>query len=125
VFLAALAGSTCLMRATIGDIAASAGGSDFVLGLFDECRSVAAAAGYPMRNDVAERTRQRLAEPGSTLAASMLRDIERNSPIEADHIIGELPRRASEQGLPERDLTLARIAYAHLKAYEERRCREV
>jgi 2-dehydropantoate 2-reductase len=124
VFLAALAGSTCLMRSTIGDITAAPGGSDFVLGLLDECRSVAAAAGYAMRDDVAERTRQRLTEPGSALAASMLRDIERNSPIEGDHIIGDLLRRASEQGLPEGDLNFARIAYAHLKAYEARRRRE-
>jgi 2-dehydropantoate 2-reductase len=32
-FLATLAGSTCLMRATIGDIVGSPGGKDFVLGL--------------------------------------------------------------------------------------------
>ena len=58
--------------------------------------------------------------PGSTLTASMLGDIERHAPIEADHIIGDLLRRG---GAAVRSPVL-RIAYAHLKAYEARRARE-
>jgi 2-dehydropantoate 2-reductase len=49
----------------------------------------------------------------------MLRDIERNAPIEADHVVGDLLRRGVEGGSP-----LLRIAYLHLKAYEARRVRE-
>jgi 2-dehydropantoate 2-reductase len=40
VFLASLAGSTCLMRATTGDICASPGGTDFIHGLLEECSSI-------------------------------------------------------------------------------------
>ena len=47
VFLASLAGSTCLMRAAIGDICESPGGTDFIVGLLEECRSIAAARGLP------------------------------------------------------------------------------
>ena len=56
---------------------------------------------------------------GSTISASMLRDIERGAPIEADHVVGDLLRRG-EQTKP----ALLPIAYAHLKAYEARRERE-
>jgi 2-dehydropantoate 2-reductase len=121
VFLASLAGSTCLMRAAIGDICASPGGTDFIIGLLEECRSFAADQGYPMRAAQLERARNMLTAPGATLTASMLRDLERNAPIEADHIVGDLLRRgaASPQGKPSH----LSIAYTHLKAYEARRTR--
>ena len=98
VFLATLAGSTCLMRAAIGDICASPGGTDFIVGLLEECLSIAAAAGYTMREAQLKRARDRLTMKGSTLTASMLRDVERNAPIEADHIIGDLLGREKEGG---------------------------
>jgi 2-dehydropantoate 2-reductase len=63
-----------------------------------------------------------LTAPQSTITASMLRDIERGGPIEADHIVGDLLRRSTAQ--PPNDRSLLRIAYAHLKAYEARRKRE-
>ena len=118
VFLASLAGSTCLMRAAIGDICASPGGTDFIVGLLEECRSIADAAGYPMRDAQLKRARDMLTAKGATLTASMLRDVERNAPIEADHIIGDLLRR--EQGSGAKSLSLA---YTHLKSYEARRTR--
>jgi 2-dehydropantoate 2-reductase len=121
VFLASLAGATCLMRANIGDICASPGGTDFILGLLEECRSIGAAEGYPVREAQLNRTRKTLTSAGSALTASMLRDIERNAPIEADHIVGDLLRRgaAAPQGKPSH----LSIAYTHLKAYEVRRAR--
>ncbi len=121
VFLASLAGSTCLMRATIGEICASPGGTAFILGLLEECSSIAADEDYPMREAPLKRARNVLTATGSTLTASMLRDIERNAPIEADHIVGDLLRRGagSSQGKPSH----LGIAYTHLKAYEARRTR--
>jgi 2-dehydropantoate 2-reductase len=120
VFLASLAGSTCLMRATIGEICASPGGADFILGLLEECRSIAAAEGHPMREAQLKRAHNMLTAAGSTLTASMLRDVERNAPIEADHIIGDLLRRAARA---QEKLSPLNIAYTHLKAYEARRTR--
>jgi len=118
VFIAAAASATCLMRASVGDIGAAPGGTEFVLGLLEECRSIAAARGYPPREAALQRSRDMLTAKGSGLTASMLRDIERNAPIEADHIVGDLIERGSGAGLP-----LLRIAYTHLKAYENRRQR--
>ena len=119
VFLASLAGGTCLMRANIGDICSSPGGTDFILGLLEDCLSIAAAEGYPVREAQLNRTRKTLTATGSTLTASMLRDIERSAPIEADHIVGDLLRRGTTASLGK--LSYLTIAYTHLKAYEARR----
>src|SRR5580700_2664915 len=73
VFLAALAGSTCLMRAAVGDIATAPGGADLVLRLLDECRSVAVAEGYPPRDAYLDQIRHTLTATGSPMTASMLR----------------------------------------------------
>ncbi|MDI9847461.1 2-dehydropantoate 2-reductase [Rhodoblastus sp. 17X3] len=120
IFIAALAGATCLMRAAIGDIVA-AGAGDIAAGLFDECALIAESNGFPPRQGHVEMTRQILTQHGSPMTASMLRDIEAGARIEADQILGDLLRRADgKAGEP----MLLRIAYAHAKAYEARRQRE-
>jgi 2-dehydropantoate 2-reductase len=119
-FIATGAGITCLMRATFGDIVA-AGAGDLSTSLYDECCAIAAANGFAPGDSNIRRSRAIFTAPGSTVAASMLRDIERGAPIEADHIIGDLLRRGEMQ---RPDYPLLRIAYAHLKAYEARRARE-
>jgi len=117
-FIASLAGITCLMRATVGDIVA-AGGADLALGLLAECAAVAEAAGCPPRPESLERSRGLLSAAGSPLAASMLRDVERGAPTEAAHILGDLLRRRGP--VPQPDRSLLRLAFAHLSAYEARR----
>lgn len=119
VSISTFAGTTCLMRAAVGDIVA-AGAADLVTTLLDECAAIAAHEGFPPRPAAREETLAMFTRPGSTLTASMLGDIERHAPIEADHIIGDLLRRG---GAAVRSPVL-RIAYAHLKAYEARRARE-
>ncbi len=118
VFLASLACLTSSMRAAVGDVVA-AGGTWFAHGLFDEAAAIAAGAGHPPRPAFVERMRGAIAAPGSTFTASMLRDIERGGRIEAEHIVGDLIARGSEEGT-----RLLRTAYLHLKAYEARRARE-
>jgi 2-dehydropantoate 2-reductase len=118
VFLASLAASTSLMRASVGDILASPGGKDFILGILDECSAVAAAGGYPPRTAFLERTRGMLTAEGSPLTASMFRDIKAGAPVEADHVIGDLIARGEAAKLSAPKL---RTAYTHLKAYEKQR----
>jgi 2-dehydropantoate 2-reductase len=117
VFLATLAGITCLMRTTIGDIVA-AGAADLAVSLLDECADVAAAQGFPPREDARARALAMLTESGSGITASMLRDIERGGATEGDHILGDLLRRADGRPTP-----MLRVATAHLAAYEVRRGR--
>ena len=117
VFIAATAGITCLMRASVGDVIA-ANAVNLTTTLLDECSAIAASQGFAPGEATLARSRTMLTTPGSAFAASMLRDIERGAPIEADHVIGDL------HGAAWADASLLRIAYAHLKAYEARRMRE-
>jgi 2-dehydropantoate 2-reductase len=119
VFIATGAGSSCLMRAAIGDIVA-AGGADIVSALLDECAAIATAEGFAPRPEYLERTRTMFTTAGSPLTSSMLRDIERGAAIEADHILGDLLRRSPEP----QAVSVLRTAYTHVKAYEARRDRE-
>ena len=122
VFLAALAAGTCLMRASIGQIVRSPGGKDLMLGLLEECRQIAQIAGCAPRESFLHRTRSVLTETDSAQTASMLRDIERDFPIESDHVIGDLIHRAGAN--PSVRLPLLNLACTHLKAYEMRRASE-
>ena len=119
VFLAALAGATCLMRASIGDIVA-AGGADLLNALFEECRALATAAGSPPRPDFVERARRRITSAESTLIASMLGDIERGGQTEADHVLGDLLRYSNAAC----EAPLLRLAHIAVKSYEARRRRD-
>jgi 2-dehydropantoate 2-reductase len=124
VLIAAMAGSNCLMRAAVGDMVA-AGAENLSLALLDECAGIATAQGFAPSAAAMTRNRGMLTMPGSTFAASMLRDIERGAPTEADHILGDLIRRGGAGGgSGPKDFPLLRIAYAHLRTYEARRKRE-
>ena len=118
VFLASLAGITCLMRAPVGDIVASPGGTHAIQSMLEDCRSVAEACGHAPSDLVIQRANSVLTEPGSTLGASMMRDLEQGAPVEADHVLGDLLARGGAAGS---DLSTLRLAYTHLKAYEARR----
>ncbi|GEP08185.1 2-dehydropantoate 2-reductase [Methylobacterium gnaphalii] len=123
VFLATLAGSTTLMRATIGDIVAAPGGRAFLEALHDECRAVAVAAGYGPREKVFEGARKTLTTEGSPMTASMLRDIEGGARIEADHIIGDLIARG-DKAAPDSRRPFLQLVYTGLRSYQSRRERE-
>ncbi|CAM5511454.1 ketopantoate reductase C-terminal domain-containing protein [Rhodanobacter lindaniclasticus] len=117
-FLASLAGITCLMRGSIGEIAATPHGPAAALALLEECRVTAAASGYAPGERVLERARALLTKPGSNLEASMLRDLRQGHPIEANHVVGDMLARATRLQLP---TTMLGIVDAHLKVHEARR----
>lgn len=120
VFLASLAGITCLMRASVGDIMAAPGGREATLALLEECRAVAERAGHAPGEATMQRARSVLTEAGSTLTASMLRDLQAGAAIEADHVIGDMLARSGRQ----HDATsLLAVVHAHLKVYEAGRTR--
>jgi 2-dehydropantoate 2-reductase len=120
VFLASLAGSTCLLRAPVGVILSTPDGEAIIERLFAECRATAAENGYAVRDAFVERSRSMLFAAGSPLTASMLRDVQNGSRTEADHVLGDLIRRggAAQSGDA---LSVLRVAYSHLKAYEAQR----
>ncbi len=118
VFIAAGAGITCLMRATIGDIVET-GSDNYGLEILKECAAIAAQQGFGSAPSVLERMKQTFTLRGSPFTASMLRDIERGARTEADHILGDLLARKRDESAP-----ILQLAHAHLRAYEARRQRE-
>lgn len=120
VMIGTLGGITCLMRGAAGDVMAAREGRELIEELLQEATSVAAENGYPPSADYLANVRKRLMVPGSTFMASMLRDLERGGQIEADHIIGDMYRRAHESG---HDANVLRMVYCHLQTYEARRAR--
>ncbi len=115
VFLAAFAGITCLMRADVGTIMGTADGEELVLGLLEENLAVARAEGFEPNAAAMTSYRQVLTERGSTLTSSMLRDVLGGRRTEADHILGDMLRRARQHGL---HTPLLKIVNANLDAYE-------
>jgi len=120
VQLSTVAGITCLMRASIGDILAAPGGQESIFRLFDECCAVATASGFEPRPAFIEFDKMLFTTPNSPLKASMLRDIERGSVTEGEHILGDMLNRARALQIQTPVLDLAR---AHLVAYELGRAR--
>lgn len=118
VFIATMAGITCLMRASIGTIIDTEAGRDMPLRLLDECDAVARAEGYPPSDAAMRGYRELLTKSGSTITSSMLRDIKAGRSTEGDHILGDMLRRARRHQLP---APLLAVAAANLEAYEKRR----
>ena len=116
--LSAMAAATCLMRASIGSIVSSPGGPAFMKAMVAETVAIAAAAGHPPRPAFHERLLKVMTDPGSKLAASMLRDIERGGPTEGDHILGDMIARAHAFGIDTPNLERASL---NLAVYERRR----
>jgi 2-dehydropantoate 2-reductase len=117
VFIASLGAITCLMRGTIGEVEACPGGATFALRLFDEVVAIVAAVGVPPSDGFLAAVRAMLTERGSSLAASMFRDLQHGGPTEAEAIVGDLLRRGAQAGI---DAPLLSAAYVCLAVHENR-----
>jgi 2-dehydropantoate 2-reductase len=118
VFLTTFAGMTCLMRANVGEIARAPGGAALMRNFLEANAAIAGAEGFPIPEKFVAQNAAVLADKTSIGEASMLRDLERGGRVESDHILGWMLSRAEAHGL---DTILHRAAYAHVKAYEQRR----
>jgi 2-dehydropantoate 2-reductase len=112
--LAAMGAITCLLRGSVGAVAAAPGGPETAHAIIAECSAIAAANGYPPDPGFHTIMTQRLTEPGSALTASMYRDLQRGSPVEAGHILGDLLARGRAHNI---DAPLTRAAFAQLSIY--------
>jgi len=115
--LASLAGVTCLMRGTVGEIVRS-GGASIARSMLGEAVAVATASGHGPRARFLEATEQRLTDSASTVQASMLRDLERGGPTEGAHILSDMVARGRKLGLA---TPLIEAAACHVAVYEARR----
>ncbi|HEY9677121.1 MAG TPA: 2-dehydropantoate 2-reductase [Drouetiella sp.] len=118
--LATLAALNCLMRANIGEIAKSPNGRQIAEQMFNECLSIFKAHGHEPSEQFVKDILARSTDEKSTLAASMLRDLERGNNVEGDQILGDLITRAEQKNI---DVPALKMAYCNVKAYEQRRSR--
>lgn len=116
-FITTLAGATCLFRASVGDILATDDGGELVGRMYEECLAVARAAGHPVPDAARSVAWKTFTQAGSPVTASMLRDLESGQCVEADHLVGDMLRRAREARLA---APMLEVAYAHLQAFEAR-----
>jgi len=115
--LSALAAITCLMRASIGEIVAVAGGADLARWLYLECAEVARRSGFAPTDDEIGQALRILTAEHSPLKASMLRDVERGHCTEVEHVLGDMLDRAHALGV---DAPLLAAACAHVRVHEAR-----
>jgi 2-dehydropantoate 2-reductase len=114
MLLSSMAGITCLLRGNIGEIARVPFGIETQQAFLRETATIATASGYPPSDKSFAGVTARLTDPESTLTASMYRDLMKNSPVEADHILGDLLRRGNALGL---ESPLLQAAYVQLSVY--------
>jgi 2-dehydropantoate 2-reductase len=112
--LAALGAITCLLRGAIGAVVAAPGGLETARAIIAECVAITTANGYPMEAEYHAVVTQRLTEVGSTLTASMYRDLQKGAPVEAGHILGDLLARGRGHGV---EAPLVKAAFAQLSVY--------
>lgn len=117
-FISTLAGITCLLRANVGQILATADGATLIRRLHGECLAVAAGSGHALPPQLVAAADTILGTPGSPLKASMLRDLERGARTEGEHILGDMHARATALGI---DAPLLAAALAHVRVYEASR----
>lgn len=115
VMLATNAGSNCLMRGTLGEVAGAPGGVAFARRLLAECAAVAAAAGHAPSPEFRRATEAGLGDTSSPLTSSMYRDMLRHAPVEGEHLLGDLQARAEKAGI---DVPLIATARTHLAVYQ-------
>lgn len=118
VHLATVAGMTCAMRASVGDIARTHDGTELMIALLERNAEIARQEGHAPSEAFLAEQRQLFHDRCSTYTASMLRDLERNGPVEADHILGFMLEKARQHGV---DPSMHQFIYVHLQAYEQRR----
>lgn len=118
VHIATLAGMTCLMRASVGEIVRTEGGGPLLQRLFAECADTAAREGHPLSEIGRALPERLLGDPASTLKASMLRDIERGARTEVEHILGDMLARTGRHCV---DAPLLTAGCAHVRVYEVQR----
>ncbi|MBX9587675.1 MAG: ketopantoate reductase family protein [Hyphomonadaceae bacterium] len=118
VHLATVAGMTCVMRASVGEVARTKEGSALLIEFLERNVEIAKREGHGPSQQFLDEYRDLFRNRESPYTASMLRDLEKGAPVEADHIIGFVLDKARRHGI---DDSMHRFIFTHLQAYEQRR----
>ena len=116
--LASLNTICILPQGAVGEVVGVPRGLDFANAAIDECVAITSANGYAPAADLVAWDRKRVTVPGSDLTSSMYRDMAKNAPVEADHVIGDLLARGQVRNVA---TPLLQATYVRLKVYEQQR----
>ncbi|MFM1653138.1 2-dehydropantoate 2-reductase [Brevibacillus sp. B_LB10_24] len=118
MFIATMSGMTTLMQAAVGPIRESQYGPELTRQLFEETAAVIRATGASIDSQIVDKQMDTFGKQGYKMKSSMLRDMEKGLPVEADHLQGYLLRLAEQHGV---SAPLLQIVYNNLKVYEIKR----
>lgn len=116
--MAALGAANCLLQGTVGEYMRSQAGGQIALQLFSECTDTAAAAGHPLHPQGVAGFQRALTNPNSGFNSSMYRDTQAGLPIEGEHLVGDMLRRAKAGGVA---YPMLAVANAVLQTYSAKR----
>lgn len=116
--LASFGAVTCLMDGTIGEVARTQGGVEFVNRLFAEVSTAIASSWQALSEGFEQHALGILTDRNSTLTSSMYRDLKAGLRVEVGQILGDLVSRAAADTVAK---ALLCAALGRLKVYEERR----
>ncbi|GAB7389290.1 2-dehydropantoate 2-reductase [Bacillaceae bacterium] len=115
IFITSMSGMTTLMDSPLGPILEREDGEKLYRQFVDELVAIARADGAPVTDDDAEKTMGVAKSLAYTMKSSMLRDMEKGLPVEADHLQGDFWQRAARHGVR---APILEIVYGKLKIYE-------
>ncbi|MEJ8547839.1 2-dehydropantoate 2-reductase [Brevibacillus borstelensis] len=118
LFITTLSGITTLMNSSVGPIRDAVYGLELTRQLAEESAAVMRKLGAPIDPDVVDKQMDTFMKQGYRMKASMLRDMEKGLPVEADHLQGYLIRKADQLGM---SVPLLKVVYNNLKVYELKR----
>lgn len=118
LFITTLSGITTLMNAAVGPIRDARFGKELTLQLAEETASLMRALGAPLDHDIVPKQMEMFWKQPDTMKASMLRDMEKGLPVEADHLQGYLLQEAERLNVT---APLLQIVYTNLTVYQNKR----
>ncbi|MDT9690037.1 ketopantoate reductase family protein [Streptomyces sp. P9(2023)] len=117
VFITTFGAVTSLMRGTVGEVNAIAGGAELGPAVLAEAAAVSAAAGHPVPEAERTATLGIVTANGSPMVPSLYRDLVAGRPTEVEHLFGDLVARARALSVPTPLLDLATL---HLRVHQAR-----
>ena len=111
-FLATLAAATTVTQGSIGQVMETTHGESLLRRLYAEGLTVAQRSGASIDAAAQARALGRLTQRGSSITASMLRDLQAGLRTEHDHVLGDLVQRGQQLGV---DTPLLALAHCHLQ----------
>ena len=114
LLLSTLGAVCCLARGDTQQVLTSEGGEALLRGLFSEVLATITADGYQPRPAVTAKIFELLNNPTTPMTSSMYRDLTQGYDIEAEQVIGDLVRRATQNGV---SVPLLNAVNVHLQVY--------